>query len=88
MTELDKNFNDVLDKALETGEKVITIECPCCGKTFYATESEAAYQTIVRNKDDYALDLNKFSGKILGRKCPFCGFSAGLTSGNFFNLGK
>ena len=83
MSEIYRNLEEVIEKAIKTGEKVITIQCPCCSKTFYTLESEAAYQTIVRNKDDYTLDLNKFSGKILGRKCPFCGYSGSLTSANF-----
>ena len=75
MTELDKNFNDVLDKALETGEKVITIECPCCHKIFYITENEAAYQY------DNPADQSVLKLKRLGRKCPFCGYAGGFDLG-------
>ncbi len=70
MTTLDKNFNEVVDKALQTGEKVITIQCPCCGKTYYVTESEAAYTPV---------DYVDQSVKQLGRKCPHCGFSGGVS---------
>ena len=44
MSELIRNLEEVTDKAIKAGEKVITMQCPCCGKTFYAVESEAAYQ--------------------------------------------
>lgn len=81
--EIYKNLEDVTNKAMKTGEKVVTIECPCCGKTFYTLESEAVYRPIIRHEDDYALDLNKFSGKTLGRKCPFCGYSGSLTLADF-----
>jgi len=89
MSELEKNLEEVTNKALETGEKIVTIQCPCCGKTFYATEGEAAYQVINRNEEtDFGMDLKKFSGKTLGRKCPFCGFAGSLTSSNFLELGR
>lgn len=89
MNELDKNLAEVIEKATETGEKIVTIECPCCGKIFYATVSEAVFTTLNRNEEtDYSIDLKKFSGKILGRKCPHCGFSTDLTSSKFLNLGR
>lgn len=75
MAEIDKNFNDVLDKALETGEKVITIECPCCHKIFYITENEAAYQY------DNPADQSVLKLKRLGRKCPFCGYAGEFNPG-------
>ena len=70
MTELDRNLEEVSNKALETGEKIVTLECPCCGKTYYATESEVVY-----TPPDYVDQ----SLKQLGRKCPFCGFSGGIS---------
>lgn len=89
MTELDKNLEEVTNKALETGEKVVTVECPCCSKIFYATESEAAYQVINRNEEtDFGMDMKGLAGKQLGRKCPFCGFAGGLNAGDFFKLGR
>ena len=75
MAEIDKNFDEVVDKALKTGEKVITMECPCCHKLFYITESEAAYQY-----DDPA-GQSVLKLKHLGRKCPFCGFAGGYDVG-------
>ncbi len=89
MTELDRNLEEVTELALKTGEKVVTIECPCCHKIFYATESEAAFTVINRNEQtDFGADLKKLSGKKLGRKCPFCGFSGRLSSSDFLNLGR
>ena len=89
MTELDRNLEEVTELALKNGEKVVTVECPCCNKIFYATESEAAYQVINRNEQtDFGADLKKLSGKQLGRKCPFCGFSGGLSSSDFLRLGR
>ncbi len=76
MSEIYRNLEEVTEKAIKTGEKVVTIQCPCCSKTFYTLESEAAYQTIIRTED-------RFSGKMLGRKCPFCGYSGSLTLANF-----
>ena len=75
MSELDRNLDDVTNKALETGEKVITIQCPCCGKIFYATESEAAYQY------DNPADQSTLKLKHLGRKCPHCGYASGFDAG-------
>jgi len=89
MTELDKNLEEVTNKALETGEKVVTVECPCCSKIFYATESEATYQAINRNEEiDFGMDMKGLSGKQLGRKCPFCGFAGGMNASDFFKLGR
>jgi len=70
---LEKNLAEVMDKAMETGEKIITIECPCCHKTYYALESEAIYS----NKDP----INN-TYKQLGRKCPHCGLSSIVSGGN------
>lgn len=72
---LDKNFEEVTDKALRTGEKIITIGCPCCGKTFYVTEDEASFSI-----KDPATNPASLSYIKLGRKCPFCGFSGGYNS--------
>jgi endogenous inhibitor of DNA gyrase (YacG/DUF329 family) len=89
MSELDKNLEEVTELALKTNEKVVTVECPCCHKIFYATESEAAFTVINRNEQtDFGADLKKLSGKQLGRKCPFCGFSGNLSSSDFLSLGR
>ena len=89
MDELDKNLKEVIDQATKNGEKVVTIECPSCHKTFYATVSEAAYSVLNRNEEtDFGMDLKKFYGQQLGRKCPFCGFACGLTSSDFLKLGR
>lgn len=89
MAELDKNLEEVTELALTTGEKIVTVDCPCCGKTFYALESEAAYTVINRDEQtDFAADLKRLSGKTLGRKCPFCGFSGSFAASDFLNLGK
>ena len=71
------NFEEVVNKAMETGEQVVTIECPCCHKSFYATESEAAYQSPARDETDYQVD-DGLKLKQLGRKCPYCGFTGAL----------
>lgn len=68
---MDKNLSEVIDKALETGEKVVTIECPCCHKVYYLTESEASYQ------DDNPADQSPLKLKHIGRKCPYCGYASG-----------
>ena len=77
MTELEKNLDEVTNLALKTGEKVVTIDCPCCKKTFYALESEAVF-TAAHPSDNPSASL---SLEKLGRKCPFCGFSGGFTNG-------
>lgn len=68
MSEAHRNLEEVTELAMKTGEAIVELECPCCGKSFYALESEANYQY-----DDYA----KSQLKRLGRKCPFCGFFKG-----------
>ena len=89
MSELDKNLEEVTELALKTGEKIVTVECPCCNKIFYATESEATFAVINRNEQtDFGADLKKLSGKKLNRKCPFCGFSGNLSSSDFLSLGR
>ena len=89
MAEIDKNLDDVIDKALKTGEKVVTIECPCCHKIFYATENEAAYERINRNEEtNFGMDQHKFLGKQLGRKCPFCGFASELGASDFIQVDR
>ena len=75
MSELIRNLEEATDKAIKTGEKVITIQCPCCGKIFYTVESEAAYQyDNPASQDDLKL-------KHLGRKCPHCGYAGGFDLG-------
>ena len=73
--ELDKNQAEVIEKAMETGEKIITIQCPYCCKIFYAIESEAAYQY----DNPASQDILKL--KHLGRKCPHCGYVGGFDLG-------
>ena len=75
MSELIRNLEEATDKAIKTGEKVITMQCPCCGKIFYAVESEAAYQY-----DNYA-SQDTLKLKHLGRKCPHCGYVGGFDLG-------
>ena len=75
MSELIRNLEEATDKAIKTGEKVITIQCPCCGKIFYAVESEAAYQY------DNPASKDTLKLKYLGRKCPHCGYAGGFDLG-------
>ena len=75
MSELIRNLEEATDKAIKTGEKVITMQCPCCGKTFYAVESEAAYQY------DNPASQDTLKLKHLGRKCPHCGYAGGFDLG-------
>ena len=75
MSELVRNLEEATDKAIKTGEKVITMQCPCCGKTFYAVESEAAHQY----DNPASRDILKL--KHLGRKCPHCGYAGGFDLG-------
>ena len=71
MTELERNLNEVTDLAIKTGEQIVTVECPCCGKAFYALRCEAAYSQL-----DPA-DNSVLKYRSLGRKCPHCGFVGG-----------
>ena len=84
---MDKNLNDVIDRALklEPSEEnqIVTVECPCCHREFYAIKSEVYYENIYRNTDGYAADPQKFSF-ITFPKCPHCGFSGMFTPGNLF----
>ena len=75
MLEPIRNLEEVIDKAIKTGEKVITMQCPCCGKIFYAVESEAAYQY------DNLASQDTLKLKHLGRKCPHCGYAGGFDLG-------
>ena len=75
MPELIRNLEEATDKAIKTGEKVITMQCPYCGKTFYAVESEAAYQY------DNPASQDTLKLKHLGRKCPHCGYAGGFDLG-------
>jgi len=76
MTELERNLDEVTNLAIETGEKIVTIQCPCCSKTFYALESEAAYSQA------NPADTSTLKYIRLGRKCPHCGFAGGYSSGD------
>ena len=72
--ELDRNLEEVTELALITGEQSVSLQCPCCGRTFYALESEASY-----SKPNPA-DTSSMVQLKLGRKCPHCGFSGGYVS--------
>ena len=71
MTELERNLNEVTDLAIKTGEQIVTVDCPCCGKTFYALRSEAIYSQL------NPADNSVLKYRSLGRKCPHCGFAGG-----------
>ena len=75
MSELIRNLEEATDKAIKTDEKVITVQCPCCGKIFYTVESEAAYQY------DNPASQDTLKLKHLGRKCPHCGYASGFDLG-------
>ena len=75
MSELIRNLEEATDKAIKTGEKVITMQCPCCGNIFYAVESEAAYQY------DNPASQDTLKLKHLGRKCPYGGYAGGFDFG-------
>ena len=75
MSELIKNLEETTDKAIKTGEKVITMQCPCCGKIFYVVESEATYQY------DNPASQDTLKLKHLGRKCPYCGYAGSFDLG-------
>lgn len=75
MVDIDKNLDDVIDKAAKTGEKIVTMECPCCHRVFYATENEAAYQY-----KDLASEAT-LKVRTIGRKCPYCGFAGEFNPG-------
>ena len=75
MSELTRNLEEATDKAIKMGEKVITIQCPCCVKILYTVESEAAYQY------DNPASQDTLKLKHLGRKCPHCGYAGGFDLG-------
>ena len=72
----ERNLAEVMDKATETGEKIVTLECPCCHKVYYMLESEATYSNP-NPGDESSIALKR-----LGRKCPYCGFSGMYGSNN------
>lgn len=74
MNELDRNLEEVTDLALRTGEQIVSLQCPCCGRTFYATESEAAYEPANPASQESLIKIK------LGRKCPYCGFAGGYVN--------
>lgn len=75
MSELTRNLEEVTDKAIKTDEKIVTVQCPCCGAIFYAVESEVAYQY------DNPASQDTLKLKHLGRKCPHCGYAGGFDAG-------
>ena len=75
MSELTRNLEEAADKAIKTGEKIITMQCPCCGNIFYAVESEATYQY------DNPASQDTLKLKHLGRKCPYCGYTGSFDLG-------
>ena len=75
MSELIRNLEEATDKAIKTDKKAITMQCPCCGKIFYAVESEAAYQY----DNPASQDILKL--KHLDRKCLHCGYAGGFDLG-------
>ena len=75
MSELARNLEEATDKAIKTGEKVITMQCPCFSNIFYAFESEAVYQY------DNPASQDTLKPKHLGRKCPHCGYAGGFDLG-------
>jgi len=79
------NLEEVTNEALKTGEKIRTLECPCCHKIYFALESEATYERANRTEDDYKVDPKQFSLKSLGRKCPHCGFVSSLSPSDLFS---
>lgn len=79
------NLEEVTNKALETGEKIVSLECPCCHRTYYALEREAMYERVNRAEDDYKVDPERFSLRSLGRKCPHCGFVSSLSPSDLLN---
>ena len=78
---LYKNFDKAIADAMETGDDVVSIECPCCHKYFYTIKSKAVHENVVRSSDDYDIDMYKFSFEKLGEKCPHCGY-AGMLGGS------
>ena len=79
------NLEEVTNEALKTGKKIVSLECPCCHKTYYALEDEAVYERVNRTEDDYTIDPKQFSLRTLGRKCPYCGFISSLSPSNLFS---
>ena len=89
MTELERNLNEVTDIAAKTGKRIVSVDCPCCGKSFYALDDEVVFSKIMRDRAaEFGLDSKRLSGKSLGRKCPFCGYAGELGGGEFLRLDR
>ena len=73
-------------EAIESGDQVVSIECPCCHKIFYTTKIKAAYALVNRASEDFSFDGAKISLKQLGEKCPHCGFAAELGASELFRF--
>ena len=74
------------NEAIESGDQVVSIECPCCHKIFYTTKIKAAYALVNRVPEDFSFDRARISLKQLGEICPHCGFAAELSAGELFKF--
>ena len=73
-------------EAIELGDQVVSIECPCCHKIFYTTKIKAAYAVVNRVPEDFDFAATKISLKQLGERCPHCGFAAELSASELFRF--
>lgn len=71
-----KTPEELIDKALVTGEQIISTTCECCGKIFYILKSDLYAENDYRLGDgDFKID--NFH-KIDYPKCPYCGYAGRL----------
>lgn len=75
------NPEELIDRAIDTNDKIVSIDCQCCGKTFYVLESDLYIENVVRGENEPQLD-NRLKLQHLP-KCPHCGYCSKLT-GNLF----
>lgn len=80
------SLDKATSEAIESGDQVVSIECPCCHKIFYTTKTKAAYALVNRAPEDFDFDRTKVSLKQLGEKCPHCGFAAELGASELFKI--
>ncbi len=85
---LYNSLDKATSEAIESGDQVISIECPCCHKIFYTTKTKAAYRLANRAPEDFDFDRAKISLKQLGEKCPYCGFAAELGASELFGIDR
>ena len=70
-----------MEEARKTGDRIVAIDCQCCGKTFFVLENDLFIENVVRGENDFKSDARIQLQQL--PKCPHCGYCANLT-GNLF----